>query len=51
MDRVQLLLFNTQSLRLLGANLVDLRKKNDSVDLEATQLFSTLAAWIGNPAP
>ena len=41
MDRVQLLLFSTQSLGLPGAHLVDLRKKNGCVDFGATQLFST----------
>ena len=50
-DWVQLLFFNTQSLGLPGAHLVDLRKKNGCVDLGATQLFSTQDAWIGNPAP
>ena len=51
MDGVQLLLFNTQSLGLPGAHLVDLRRKNSWLDLGATQLFSTQDAWIGNPAP
>ena len=51
MDGVQLLLFNTQSLGLPGAQLVDLRRKNGWVDLGATQLFSTQDPWIGNPAP
>ena len=50
MDGVQLLLFNTQSLALPGAHLVDLRRKNDWVDLGATQLFSAQDSWIGNPA-
>ena len=48
---VQLLFFNTQSLGLPGAYLVNLRKKNDCVDVGATQLFSTQDAWIGNSAP
>ena len=51
MDGVQLLLFNTRSLGLPGAHLVDLRRKNGQVDLGATQLFSTQDPWIGNPAP
>ena len=50
-DGVQLLFFNTRSLGLPGAYLVDLRKKSDWVDLGATHLFSTQDAWIGNPAP
>ena len=51
MDGGQLLIFKTHSLRLSGAHLVHLRRKNGWVDLGATQLFSTLDAWIGNPAP
>ena len=51
MDGVQLLLFNSQSLGLPGAHIVDLRRKNDRVDHRATQLFSTQDSWIGNPAP
>ena len=35
----QLLLFNTWSVGLPGAYLVDLRGKNGQVDLGATQLF------------
>ena len=50
MDGVQLLLFNTQSLGLPSAHLVDLRRKNGWVELGATQLFSTQDPWIGNPA-
>ena len=50
MDGVELLLFNTQSLGLPGAHLVNLIRKNGWVDLGATQLFSTQDAWIGNPA-
>ena len=50
MDGVQLLLFNTWSLGLPGAHLVDLRRKNYWVDLGATQLFSAQDSWIGNPA-
>ena len=50
-DMVQLLFFNTRSLGLPGAYLIDLKKKNGWVDLGATQLFSTEDAWIGNPAP
>ena len=49
-DMVQLLFFNTRSLGLPGAYLIDLKKKNGWVDLGATQLFSTEDAWIGNPA-
>ena len=48
-DMVQLLFFNTRSLGIPGAYLIDL-KKNGWVDLGATQLFSTEDAWIGNPA-
>ena len=51
MDGVQLLFFNSRSLGLPGAHLVDLTKKNGWFDLGATQLFSTQDAWIGNPAP
>ena len=51
MDGVQFLLFNTQSLELPGAHLVNLRRKNGWVDLGATQQFSSQDAWIGNPAP
>ena len=51
MDGVRLLHFNTWSLGLPGAQLVDLRRKNGWVDLGATQLFSTQDPWIGNPAP
>ena len=51
MDGVQLLLFNTQSLGLPGAHLVDIRRKNGWIDLGATQLFSSQNAWIGNLAP
>ena len=43
--------FNTQSLGLPGAHLVDLRRKNGRADLAATQLFSTQDSWIGKPAP
>ena len=50
-DWVQLLFFNTRSLGLPGAYLVDLRKKNGLIDFGATQLFSTQDVWIGNPAP
>ena len=51
MDGVQLLLFNTWSLGLPGAHLVNLRRKNDRINLGATQLFSTQDTWIRNPAP
>ena len=51
MDGVQLLIFNTRSLGLPVAHLVDLRGKNGWDDLGATQLFSTQDLWIGNPAP
>ena len=51
MDGDRLLLFNTWSVGLPGAHLVDLRGKNGQVDLGATQLFLTENAWIGNPAP
>ena len=50
-DGIQLLFFNTRSLGLPGAYLVDLRKKNGCVDLGATQLFTNQDARIGNPAP
>ena len=50
-DGVQLLFFNTRSLGLSGAYLIDHRKKYDCVDPLATQLFSNQDAWIGNPAP
>ena len=51
MDGVQFLFFNTRSLGLAGAHLVNLRKKNGWVELGATQLFSTQEdPWIGNPA-
>ena len=50
MDEVQLLFFNTRSLGFPGAHLVDLRKKNGWVDLEATQLLSTQDGWNANPA-
>ena len=48
MDGVQLLLFNTRSLGLPSAQLVEIRRKNGWVDLGATQLFSTQGIWIGN---
>ena len=51
MDGVQLLIFNTRSLGLPVAHLVDLRGKNGWDDLGAPQLFSTQDPWIGNPAP
>ena len=51
MDGVQLLLFNTRSLGLPGAHLVNLRRKNGWVDFGATQLFYTQDPWIGNLAP
>ena len=51
MDGDQLLLFNTSSLGLPVAHLVDLRGKNGRVDLGTTQLFLTHDPWIGNPAP
>ena len=50
-DGVQLLFFNTRSLGLPGAYLVDVRKKNGWVEFGATKLFSTQDAWIGNAAP
>ena len=51
MDGVQPLLFNTQSLRLPGTHIVNLRRKNDRADHRDTQLFSTQDSWTGNPAP
>ena len=51
MDVVKLLLFNTLSLGIPGAHLVDLRRISGWVHLGATKLFSTQDPWIGNPAP
>ena len=50
MDGVQLLLFNTRSLGIPGAHLVDLRRTNGRADLGAIQLFSTQDPWIWNTA-
>ena len=47
MDWVHLLLFNIWSLVLLGAHLVDLRKKNGLVDHGATQLFHLRTSGLG----
>ena len=44
------LLFNTWSLGLPGAHWVNLRRKSDYVDLEATHRFQIQDLWIGNPA-